>query len=126
MRDIIFRAWDVKNNEMVNDVNLNDGKPVKKGYQWFNTENTVHRSKLQQHTGLNDKDDMGIYEGDIIKHKYYDGFQEVFYSDSLLAYRLSPADVFIQRVDEDMGLIEIVGNIYEDVDLIKSVENRNK
>jgi len=40
MREIKFRAWNKRDNVMEYNVNINQGKPVKQGYQWFNTENT--------------------------------------------------------------------------------------
>lgn len=63
--EIKFRAWNGK--KMRYGVNVNDGKPVRKGYQWFNVENDIYDSKIMQFTGLKDKNDKELYFDDYVK-----------------------------------------------------------
>lgn len=62
MREIKFRAWN--GSEMRYKVNVNDGKPVRYWYQWFDDSNDIHDSELMQYTWLKDKNGKKIYECD--------------------------------------------------------------
>ncbi len=64
MREIKFRAWNERNNEMTTP------------YIWLNSENLVGQSmigapsKVMQYTGLKDINFVEIYEGDIVEMPY--------------------------------------------------------
>lgn len=127
MREIKFRAWNKRDKVMEYDVNVNQGKPVKQGCQWFNTENTetVYHSALQQYTGLKDKNGKEIYEGDVCEtltksgppHKNIDyvkfsgsGFKLVDIDNKLLSLNLD---------DKDIISIEVIGNVFEDMTVVE-------
>lgn len=125
MREFKFRAWDTEKQEMatVNFIGLNDyevGMEDEECRRWRATYPYVCR--LMQYTNLKDKNGKEIYEGDILKVKL-DGGEEVNlyvkyvkgeyrvvnegrWEDSLYAYMY-------------FGDVEIVGNIYENKDLLK-------
>ena len=109
MREIKFRVWDKDNKKM-------NYHPV---LVTFPVENLVYRDTLSrdtlrrdlmQYTGLKDKNNKEIYEGDIIKASWhYDTPTEVVFNDFIYAvceYALDDAD------------IEILGNIYENKELL--------
>lgn len=125
MREFKFRAWDTEKQEMatVNFIGLNDyevGMEDEECRRWRATYPYVCR--LMQYTNLKDKNGKEIYEGDILKVKL-DGGEEVNlyvkyvkgeyrvvnegrWEDSLYAYMY-------------FGDVEIVGNIYENKDLLR-------
>lgn len=74
--------------------------------------------KYMQYTGLkaNGKE---IYEGDIVKHEFY-GNCLVSWSDKFLCYELKDHNHLLQRVDEKRELMEVIGNIYENPELLEN------
>jgi len=130
MREIKFRAWSYENSKMIEvgqlefftggEIHINEELPShfqgKKLYE------------LMQYTGLKDKNGKEIYEGDIVKHQQLLGGSlspskpencEIKYKDCAFgAYIINP-----KWVDEQVYMhsekLEIIGNIYENPELIK-------
>ena len=106
MRTIKFRAWDKKNKKMLD-------------WSWFQTnqccemfENTD--VELMQYTGLRDKAGTRIYEGDIIDYGS-SRLCEIVYRDGYLKIKTKNNNhLFIND-----GVGEVIGNIYENPELIK-------
>jgi uncharacterized phage protein (TIGR01671 family) len=112
MRDLEFRAWGKKEEEMISwscmrqtAFNRGDSQLF---YKMFNNPNYI----LMQYTGLKDKNGKKIFEGDVLKNIIYDScngrpkeeISKVEYEEN---YFLMPA----------CGEIEIIGNIYENPEL---------
>lgn len=116
MREIKFRAWDRRHNEMI----LIDD------FYWFE-ENQVHSQDeacgttgdfvLMQYTGLKDKNGVEIYEGDIVRaidvissvEWVNDGFWEI----------AAPGTAESTLLGNHIGVIEVIGNIYENPELLQ-------
>ncbi len=119
MREIKFRAWD--NNKMKNvplewirrtndgELSFTDGQ-IDHG-EYLNINKVI----LMQYTGLKDKNGKEIYEGDIIKFENAFGIKEYVIKDM--------RDFWINVAYEHLGgsknCNEIIGNIYENGDLLK-------
>ena len=111
-----FRAWDKRNNEMlvVESINFNSGEFESIGYG-ITFLRGADEIELMQSTGLFDKTNTEIFEGDIVR--VLDSTYTVFYDNERGSYRLKPHD---DRWNVDYmsnfshgGNFEVVGNIYE-------------
>ena len=73
---------------------------------------------LMQNTGLKDKNEVEIYEGDIVDY-YIDGYKQtnpLIVDHKNLIIGLNHDDKYYQMEEETL---EVIGNIYENKDLIK-------
>lgn len=137
-REIKFRAWDKKSNKMraVESIGFGaisifeEGYPVCNmlGHDIINQKPVIiHRDsphfELMQYTGLKDKNDKEIYEGDIVALDSLGGFV-VEYDNENARFMFNG-----EHKDKDYGHcgfhlyaqkeIEVIGNIYENADLLR-------
>lgn len=119
-REIKFRVWDIENKEMLNVQEL-DFEPTFYGGRiairpdqyndYFDTEDMI----LMQYTGLHDKNEKEIYEGDIVKYENMTG-KIMFFNGSFIMSN------FEETEEWELGVIneelEIMGNIYDNPELI--------
>jgi len=135
-REIQFRAWDIKYKEMVFNIQIPHGPPQPYFFSYYLDNKGF---EVMQYTGLKDKNDKEIYEGDIIEFdfEYYmssQGAPRTARGIDFVEYRKSGfyvADVFIEYLPKrrneyskylllnHIDNIEIIGNIYEHPELIK-------
>lgn len=126
MREIKFRAWDLKTKTMHTIENINfcgretvtvQYNPVKKI--------CLDSVLLMQYTGAKDKNGVEIYEGDIIRHqsgKYGTDF-EIKWSPILCGFtamQIESGHPSPQLNQGTMCYFEVVGNIYENPELVES------
>ena len=118
MKELKFRAWSNENNRYCDFVTLDESR---RWIGWIMSSGTYLTTidvNLEQYTGLKDKNNKEIYEGDIVEYDWY------VISDKP-AYRVKEQVVF-----DDMGArlgndrirncsnVEIIGNIHENADLL--------
>ena len=105
-REIKFRQWD---SERLRFGYFDNGKqgPL---FDWDCDD------PIMQYTGLKDKNGTAIYEGDVVRDSF-EGISVVTWcSNSASFYCKYPDDGL--GMDEFGGLLEVIGNIYENPELI--------
>lgn len=125
MREIKFRAWDLKNDKM------RDWDDVK--YSWaFSVLGESDKQIWMQFTGLKDKNGKEIYEGDIFQCRSGDNKAdmqgEIYFDEGCFRMKYGyqkpregqKTDYFLSSVIENDGAkeIEVIGNIYENSELL--------
>ena len=118
-----FRAWDKLNNEMyvVEQINFDCGEfeSISYGITFLRRADKI---ELMQSTGLKDKNGEEIFEGDIVDYKGRKAVIKWHGSYASFIYRF--VDELKERVSEWHPLFltyyhfEIVGNIYENKELL--------
>ena len=129
-RPIKFRAWDLITKKMYYSVGMSlYGVIIYKDNENFPEQRIRERGKncfeLMLDTGLKDKNDKEIYEGDIIDEGLYIGWcdkckqYQVF--NCLNDCMSCSGDIPWCEFLSDISNTEILGNIYENKDLIKNI-----
>lgn len=136
MREIKFRAWNKATEAMNNYVEIysyKDGSTgCSAGLQNNNPIGNTENFILMQYTGLKDKNGKEIYEGDIVvlKTEDYDKINGVVSYDRGCFMCLDSNGDFIEFWDDgsytsyhlgflDESDIEVIGNVYENKELLK-------
>lgn len=118
-----FRAWLKEEYRMtgVREITFfNDEVQMISGVEDFYAYDEF---ELMQSTGLKDKNDKEIYDGDIVRFTLTDGFDYVVDEEGVVSYKLG-AFYVVNGLDEFLiseiyaNEIEVVGNIYENPELV--------
>ena len=137
MREIKFRAWDKKKKKWLHGYKELGGchilgETILLG-EWCSVEMArLNDIEVMQYTGLKDKNGKEIYEGDLLKYinpknqRKEQPLHEVKWSDGKAKFVFIP--IGGDGTDNPHGMcsverFEIIGNIYENPDLIGGVLN---
>ena len=130
-----FRAWDKKHKQMIKIISLN----------WYehiidynvvgifpNTESVARfwdETIVMQSTGLKDKNDVEIYDGDIVVNHVGDVWVIIYFRG---AFRYYPIESFSKEEEKqfetdnignfDTEAFEVLGNVYENSELLEELE----
>lgn len=125
MREIKFRAWHKEKKILreVLEISFSGGYVILAGFGSFGEiEAPIRDVELMQYTGLKDQNNAEIYESDIVKYKTtsrtlpYNTAPVVFFEG---AFRLSESKTFFILRDYLSADLEVVGNIYENPEILK-------
>ncbi|MCG1816580.1 YopX family protein [Staphylococcus epidermidis] len=114
-----FRAWDKTENKMWNVETIyieDEWVKVNDGSIYGITKDLVRDYVLMQSTGLKDKNGVEIYEGDIIRGPYDTGIIGYEMVTTEVKYDLLKG---FQLGQFDLNITEVIGNIYENPDLLE-------
>lgn len=126
-REIKFRFWDKQNQEM----NFQSLHELTEDDVWFDgvtdcwavlfdSHNEQERFICMQFTGLKDKNDKDIYEGDVVKYAD-DKPQIVEYRECCFCtYQKHNKHVLRLKIFKGINKYEVVGNIHEKPKLLES------
>ena len=130
MREIKFRAW-VKDRKAIFEVVLINYVTKKVTYLLERVGHLLNirhdkfnNVELMQYTGLKDKNNKEIYEGDIVKLRANHGIGVVKYYDEWGAFvveYIKPRQLAVLGMNYYKEDIEILGNIYQNLELYEEV-----
>ena len=125
MREIKFRAWH-KEEKIMGEVL---GIDILHKEIFFSNEDVDRYEhtdfkdiELMQYTGLKDKNNKEVYEGDIVKLRANHGIGVIKYYDEWGAFvveYIKPRPLTVLGMNYYKEDIEILGNIYKNPELIK-------
>jgi uncharacterized phage protein (TIGR01671 family) len=130
MRQIKFRAWNKTHNYMQDFNSHKSGIlyscgsfDVSSGYDSLDEptfeDDTSEEWAIMQFTGLQDKDGVDIYEGDILFHKVQGAIKVIYpMSESVACFGLVTACGKKNTLGNADKLYTIIGNIHENKELL--------
>ncbi|KHO63375.1 phage uncharacterized protein TIGR01671 [Thermoanaerobacter sp. YS13] len=126
MREIKFRAWHKERKEM-----YYQDKPIQADFIFMGNTLAVdckqikefipyEKVVLMQYTGLKDKNNKEIYEGDIVR--YFDGMTGgIYFDEEFAAFRIEwlKCDKYSNIEEIIAKNCEVVGNIFQNPELLE-------
>lgn len=117
MRELKFRAWhkDSKYMEEVVMIDFIDNLIATSNDNGGYVGN-IEEHVIMQYTGLKDKNDKKIYEGDICKYFKHDLIGTIEFRNCQWCFVVKNS---VYHIEEIAGSKEVIGNIYENPELLE-------
>ena len=127
MREIKFRAWD-RFKQRWSNYKINDDTVYfmdKNTGVWYGSYNKRYKDfNLMQYTGLKDMRGKEIYEGDVLFESFGERYYKVVFENG--SFRAEFEGDFEEHSFDLIDIVaqgcKIVGNIYENPELLKVIE----
>ncbi len=119
-----FRAWDkhVKKIRKVTEIHSDDSLIYLKANNGKGYYCSFSDIVLMQSTGLKDKNGVEIFEGDIVRwHDVVTWDYSVTFKDGVFCISDDPSSNFYHLKEDINGKFEVIGNIYENPELLEPV-----
>nr|DAV27943.1 MAG TPA: YopX protein [Caudoviricetes sp.] len=126
MREIKFRAWD-RFKQRWSNYKINDDTVYfmdKNTGVWYGSYNKRYKDfNLMQYTGLKDMRGKEIYEGDVLFESFGERYYKVVFENGSFRAEFEGdfEEYSFDLIDVVAQGCEVVGNIYENPELIKEV-----
>jgi len=121
-REFEFRAWLTKYNKMVNIYSWNIWQEYFMCRE-YDSEFYLEETPIMQYTGLKDTWEKEIYEGDILFESFGEKYYKVIFENGSFRaeFKGDFEEYSFDLIDVVAQGCEVVGNIYENPELIKEV-----
>ena len=129
MREILFRGKDIKGNwyEGLLAHNISKDEWYISNKAGISTAYQVRPETIGQFTGLTDKNGVKIFEGDIVR--YGDTIHKVVFEQrngtAYFGLVYSPIETLPFGHYQDLQQLEVIGNIYDNPELIGGADDEN-
>lgn len=117
MREIKFRAWNGNCIIGASSVRANGSFALRDGLSDKDLlVIPTPKYEIMQYTGLKDKNNVEIFEGDIVTHEDFNLPSEVTFERG--CFRIHGFTIANFEAIHHMGKIQVIGNIYETPELL--------
>lgn len=122
-REIKFRVW-LDDKMIYPKSDFDSGVDMLISIKGQHYVNGVYKDViLQQYTGLKDKNEKEIYEGDIVFNDMSEHSHIVSWDDILFSFTITDMKsntwLYLNEIIEDINCYDIIGNIYENPELLE-------
>jgi hypothetical protein len=125
-RKIAFRAWDKENKKILyypfwSTLHNKAVLVFEETHEYVDDSDYQDDIDLMQYTGLKDKNGKEIYEGDILDWGGLKPLTIIFKDNGFKAQGFGSDDVIIMNQEGAMAFAKIIGNVFENSNLLKSI-----